>query len=140
MKRRQELEHVKRRKTPLSVTGEDGISFIASAKKSVNIVANAHVQNFAIGTRIEKPFEVKKGSIELFGGTVTAWEEFLEDDGTCLWGYRIDYDDGDQEHMLEEELAKYVKTKELPNVQKKKRTELRSELQECQVSTLVEKV
>lgn len=68
----------------------------------------APVQQFAIGTRIKKPFELEKGSIQLFRGTVTAFEEFDESDGIRVWGYLIHYEDGDQEHMLEEELANFV--------------------------------
>ena len=62
-------------------------------------------QKFVIGTRIEKIFEVDEES-QKFGGNVTAFELFVDEDGTKAWGYLIDYDDGDREHMLEADVEK----------------------------------
>jgi hypothetical protein len=65
------------------------------------------IQKFAIGTRIEKVFEVD-GVLQVFGGNVFSFEQFEEDDGTHTWGYMIHYDDGDKEHMLEADVEKYL--------------------------------
>lgn len=62
-------------------------------------------QKFAIGTRIERYFEVD-GKLQPFGGNVTAFELYEEEDGTKAWGYFIEYDDGDKEHLLEADVAK----------------------------------
>jgi hypothetical protein len=62
-------------------------------------------QKFAIGTRIEKLFDVD-GVLQVFGGNVYSFEQFEEDDGTYTWGYMIHYDDGDKEHMLETDVEK----------------------------------
>ncbi|GAX10322.1 hypothetical protein FisN_3Lh527 [Fistulifera solaris] len=64
-------------------------------------------QKFVIGTRIEKLFKANRG-LQVFGGTVIAFEEYEEKDGTAAWAYLILYDDGDQEHMLEADVAKHL--------------------------------
>ena len=64
-------------------------------------------QTFAFGTRIEKIFDVD-GVSDIFGGIVTAFELFQEKDGRKSWGYLIHYDDGDEEHMLEADVTKYL--------------------------------
>lgn len=64
-------------------------------------------QKFAVGTQIEKAFEVD-GVSQTFGGNVTAFELFEDEDGTQHWGYMIHYDDGDREHMLEADVATIV--------------------------------
>ena len=62
-------------------------------------------QTFPIGTRIEKFFDVD-GVSQTFGGNVAAFEYFKDEYGTRTWGYLIKYDDGDEEHMLEADVAK----------------------------------
>ncbi|GAX20622.1 hypothetical protein FisN_3Hh527 [Fistulifera solaris] len=64
-------------------------------------------QKFTIGTRVEKLFKAS-GGLQAFGGTVIAFEEYEEKDGTAAWAYLILYDDGDQEHMLEADVAKHL--------------------------------
>ncbi len=64
-------------------------------------------QKFVIGTRVEKLFKAN-GVLQAFGGTVIAFEEYEEKDGTSAWAYLILYDDGDQEHMHEGDVAKHL--------------------------------
>ncbi|GAX13089.1 hypothetical protein FisN_17Hu017 [Fistulifera solaris] len=66
------------------------------------------VQNLAVGTRIEKPFEVEKGKFQLFGGAIESYEQFEDDDGRRFWGYLIQYDDGDKEHLVEADVTRFL--------------------------------
>ena len=61
-------------------------------------------EKFVVGTRIEKVFDVN-GISQKFGGNVGAFEYFEDEEGNQTWGYLIHYDDGDQEHMLEADVA-----------------------------------
>lgn len=98
-------------------TKEASIDLVGSNSKAVNkppeaaaLPTTAHEigkknQTFAIGTRIEKVFEVD-GVLQKFGGDVVAFEYIEDEDGIRTWGYMIHYDDGDREHMLEADVAK----------------------------------
>ncbi|GAX10323.1 hypothetical protein FisN_3Lh529 [Fistulifera solaris] len=79
----------------------------SEAMQSSNVDSDAPriIQKFAIGTRIEKVFDVD-GVLQVFGGNVYSFEQFEEEDGTHTWGYMIHYDDGDKEHMLETDVEK----------------------------------
>jgi hypothetical protein len=66
-------------------------------------------QKYAIGTRVRAIFQVD-GVLRSFGGSVFSFEQFEEDDGSRKWGHMIHYDDGDKEHMLEDDVAEHVVT------------------------------
>lgn len=93
----------------------------------------ALIQRFAIGTRVEKWFELEDDNkAQLFCGSVAAFEEFDQNDNTRVWGYLIHYEDGDQEHMMEDDVAEYV-TK---NKQKRARQSQTNSFKRCKESNV----